>query len=316
MKSYGKRGCWGFPKGKVNKDEAPLECAIREVEEETGYSFRPYCGDGKDSILLTPPQVRQPSTLFIAVGVPENTVFETRTRKEIDTIEWHPISKMPQKRSNHTDPFLRKLKEWMRSKRGKAVCKAAMKKAGLKPKDPAGSPAVTGTIPVPIQPGLLPTPGKMSADGGFLNDLLSKLKGVEPLAQPATAAVQPPASTVAPNGGLSLDAWAANILHTPPQPLNTEAVRPKEWEGQAPPKQQTEKVWNHRERRDATRAAIAAGLPPPDFAALIAANVSKAKKETRQLKRERAQAKSETARASAGSTDFKFDVGAIMVHFQ
>ena len=31
VKSYGKRGCWGFPKGKVNKDELPLECAIREV---------------------------------------------------------------------------------------------------------------------------------------------------------------------------------------------------------------------------------------------------------------------------------------------
>lgn len=30
---------WFFPKGKINKDETEIECAIREVEEEIGISF-------------------------------------------------------------------------------------------------------------------------------------------------------------------------------------------------------------------------------------------------------------------------------------
>jgi 8-oxo-dGTP pyrophosphatase MutT (NUDIX family) len=40
-----KGGPWGFPKGKVNNQEAPLECAIREVYEETGYNFRPFANE-------------------------------------------------------------------------------------------------------------------------------------------------------------------------------------------------------------------------------------------------------------------------------
>lgn len=27
---------WGFPKGKVNEGEPLIDCAVREVEEETG----------------------------------------------------------------------------------------------------------------------------------------------------------------------------------------------------------------------------------------------------------------------------------------
>lgn len=28
--------CWGFPKGSRNDDEIPIDCAIRELKEETG----------------------------------------------------------------------------------------------------------------------------------------------------------------------------------------------------------------------------------------------------------------------------------------
>lgn len=36
-KSQGNK--WGIPGGKVNKDETPLQAAIREVKEETGYDI-------------------------------------------------------------------------------------------------------------------------------------------------------------------------------------------------------------------------------------------------------------------------------------
>jgi 8-oxo-dGTP pyrophosphatase MutT (NUDIX family) len=31
-----RRGCWDFPKGKIDENETPKEAAIREVQEETG----------------------------------------------------------------------------------------------------------------------------------------------------------------------------------------------------------------------------------------------------------------------------------------
>lgn len=31
VQSYWAKSSWGFPKGKVNEDEEPLHCAIREV---------------------------------------------------------------------------------------------------------------------------------------------------------------------------------------------------------------------------------------------------------------------------------------------
>lgn len=37
VKSYNGK-TWSFPKGKINQGEEPVECAIREVMEETGYN--------------------------------------------------------------------------------------------------------------------------------------------------------------------------------------------------------------------------------------------------------------------------------------
>lgn len=42
VQSYFAKSSWGFPKGKVNEDEDPLHCAIREVYEETGTFRRHY----------------------------------------------------------------------------------------------------------------------------------------------------------------------------------------------------------------------------------------------------------------------------------
>ena len=33
-------GFWGYPKGRLDDDEHPKECAVRELEEETGISLR------------------------------------------------------------------------------------------------------------------------------------------------------------------------------------------------------------------------------------------------------------------------------------
>jgi mRNA-decapping enzyme subunit 2 len=39
----------GFPKGKINKDEAELDCAVREVQEETGFN----CRQSRTAVLIS-----------------------------------------------------------------------------------------------------------------------------------------------------------------------------------------------------------------------------------------------------------------------
>lgn len=37
VQSFFAKNSWSFPKGKVNENEDPVKCAIREVYEETGF---------------------------------------------------------------------------------------------------------------------------------------------------------------------------------------------------------------------------------------------------------------------------------------
>ena len=90
------RSSWGFPKGKINKDEPESVCAAREVLEEVGVDFSAYVRD-EDSIVMNrvvdhETGLKQRSRLFIVAGVSEETGFATQTRKEIGAIAWHPIS--------------------------------------------------------------------------------------------------------------------------------------------------------------------------------------------------------------------------------
>ncbi|TDL28424.1 DCP2-domain-containing protein [Rickenella mellea] len=101
VKGWKSSSGWGFPKGKINQDEEPHRCAVREVLEETGY----------DLARQIQPEFRvemtvreQHITLYIVVGVPEDYPFHTRTRKEISKIEWFPLSNLPTWKRNKTVP--------------------------------------------------------------------------------------------------------------------------------------------------------------------------------------------------------------------
>jgi len=89
VKGWYARSSWGFPKGKINKDEDEVSCAVREVYEEIGYDIKDKI-DPKEFIQKTIRE--QYIKLYIIYGVPENTNFQTQTRKEISKIQWHNIN--------------------------------------------------------------------------------------------------------------------------------------------------------------------------------------------------------------------------------
>ena len=57
VKSY-KGNAWGFPKGKIDKDEEKVDCAVREVLEEVGYDM----SDKVDPNIYIETQWQQPTT--------------------------------------------------------------------------------------------------------------------------------------------------------------------------------------------------------------------------------------------------------------
>uniref|UniRef100_A0A8D0HJA1 mRNA-decapping enzyme 2 n=1 Tax=Sphenodon punctatus TaxID=8508 RepID=A0A8D0HJA1_SPHPU len=99
VQGYLAKSGWGFPKGKVNKEEAPHDCAAREVLEETGFDIKDYiCKDDYIELRINDQLAR----LYIIPGVPKDTKFNPKTRREIRNIEWFSTDKLPCHRNDMT----------------------------------------------------------------------------------------------------------------------------------------------------------------------------------------------------------------------
>ena len=137
VKGWKKNANWSFPRGKINKHEKDLDCAIREVYEETGFDVRAagLVQDEKE-VKYIPVTIREQQVgLYVFRGVPMDTYFEPRTRKEISKIEWWKLSDLPTfKKNKHQEgngeglalnankfylvaPFLNDLRKWISRQR-------------------------------------------------------------------------------------------------------------------------------------------------------------------------------------------------------
>jgi 8-oxo-dGTP pyrophosphatase MutT (NUDIX family) len=125
VKGWKANSTWGFPRGKINKNEPDDLCAIREVYEEIGFDISPYLNPD-DFIDVT---IRQKNfKLYIVTGVPGNSKFCPQTRKEISKIEWHEVTSLPAFSSDSTvqdstryfmvAPFMEGLSKFIAKKRG------------------------------------------------------------------------------------------------------------------------------------------------------------------------------------------------------
>ncbi|PGH04602.1 mRNA-decapping enzyme subunit 2 [Blastomyces parvus] len=195
VKGWKKNANWSFPRGKINKDEKDLDCAIREVYEETGFDIKAagLVKDEKKMKYIEIPMREQNMRLYVLRGVPKDTIFEPRTRKEISKIEWYKLSELPTlKKSKQIEtnghnlsnkfymvaPFLGPLKKWIAQQ--KRVDLAATQSMNI------GAQEVSGD-------GLL-----VGEDGGFsTNEPLSKEKTSEaqlPCDLPEVSTVEDPSA--------------------------------------------------------------------------------------------------------------------------
>ncbi|XP_066587223.1 m7GpppN-mRNA hydrolase isoform X2 [Prorops nasuta] len=128
VQSYWAKNSWSFPKGKVNEDEDPSHCAVREVLEETGFDISNLIN--KDDYIestINDQLVR----LYIISGVKNDTKFQPLTRKEIKNVDWFAIADLPNNKKDMTPklkigfapnaffmvfPFVKRLKRWIYEK--------------------------------------------------------------------------------------------------------------------------------------------------------------------------------------------------------
>nr|CAD7439151.1 unnamed protein product [Timema bartmani] len=99
VQSYWSRSSWGFPKGKVNEEEDPSHCAVREVLEETGFDINKLIDHNEfiESVIN-----EQTVRLYIVSGVQSDTKFEPRTRNEIKSVEWFSVADLPSSKKDAT----------------------------------------------------------------------------------------------------------------------------------------------------------------------------------------------------------------------
>jgi mRNA-decapping enzyme subunit 2 len=112
---------WAFPKGKINKDEAEHECAIREVDEEIGLDLRAHLDTAQ---FLTHSYGRGTTVkLYLVCGIDVAVHLETRTKKEIGAIEWHALSELGTEASKKDKDFwlvqqvIARIKKWASDQR-------------------------------------------------------------------------------------------------------------------------------------------------------------------------------------------------------
>nr|XP_022904243.1 m7GpppN-mRNA hydrolase [Onthophagus taurus] len=99
VQGYWGKASWGFPKGKVNEDEDPAHCAVREVYEETGFDISSRIDPENYFEAVIHEQLVR---LYVITGIPFNTKFQPRTRNEIKSCEWFPIADLPNNKKDNT----------------------------------------------------------------------------------------------------------------------------------------------------------------------------------------------------------------------
>lgn len=92
VRGWRERDAWGFPRGKLSRDEDDAACAAREVAEETGLDVSTLIEPGEYvEVDIGAQNVR----LYIVAGVDMATMFAPTVRYEIGGFAWHTVADLP-----------------------------------------------------------------------------------------------------------------------------------------------------------------------------------------------------------------------------
>ena len=94
------KGCWAFPGGFMNMDETTEQCAVRELEEETGLRLSSVRQVGTYSKVDRDPRGRTITVAYLAlVDVP----VPVQGHDDAARAEWFPLSALPPLAFDHAE---------------------------------------------------------------------------------------------------------------------------------------------------------------------------------------------------------------------
>ncbi|SFW42291.1 8-oxo-dGTP diphosphatase [Prevotellaceae bacterium HUN156] len=94
------KDCWAFPGGFMNMDETTEECAIRELEEETGLKVSVVHQIGAYSKVDRDPRGRTITVAYLAII---DSPAPVKGQDDAAKAEWFPITELPQLAFDHDD---------------------------------------------------------------------------------------------------------------------------------------------------------------------------------------------------------------------
>ena len=94
------KGCWAFPGGFMDMDETTEQCAIRELEEETGLKVTEVHQIGAYSKVDRDPRGRTVSVSYLAIM---DYPMPVKGQDDAEKAEWWALDNLPPLAFDHTD---------------------------------------------------------------------------------------------------------------------------------------------------------------------------------------------------------------------
>lgn len=94
------KGCWAFPGGFMNMDETAAQCAVRELQEETGLTVQNVSQIGAYSGVDRDPRGRTVTVAYLAVVDREMVVTG---QDDAARAQWWPVSALPPLAFDHNE---------------------------------------------------------------------------------------------------------------------------------------------------------------------------------------------------------------------
>ena len=108
------KGCWAFPGGFMNMDETTEQCAIRELEEETGLKVSKVYQIGAYSKVDRDPRGRTVTVAYLAII---DAPIAVKGQDDAAKAQWFPLTALPELAFDHYDIMqdaIKKYKEVMK----------------------------------------------------------------------------------------------------------------------------------------------------------------------------------------------------------